>query len=220
MDVYEAVRSRQSVRNFLDRPVPPDVLTKVLIAALQSPSGGNLQPWHVYVLSDGKLDDLKARIRRRVLAGDLGDPPPTPPYPLPLPAPYAQRLEEMGARRYEAVGVDRDDREARARVRAGNWECWGASTALFCYLESTMLPPQWMDVGIFLQTVMLLFRAESMDTCPQIAWAEYHETVAEVIEPSDNLVLACGMTIGFADPDVPRLQIPRAQLSDAVTFMQ
>jgi nitroreductase len=77
-----------------------------------------------------------------------------------------------------------------------------------------------MDVGMFLQTVMLLFRAENMDTCPQIAWAEYHETVTEVIEPSDNLVLACGMAIGFADPDVPRLQIPRAQLSDVVTFMR
>lgn len=219
MNVYEAVRSRQSVRGFLDRPVPLDVLTRVLNAALQSPSGGNLQPWHVYVLSGAKLDDLKLRIRRRVAAGDRGDQPPTPPYPLPLPARFADRLEDMGARRYGAVGVDRDDQRARAGVRAGNWECWGAATALFCYLESTMLPPQWMDVGMFLQTVMLLLRAEDMDTCPQIAWAEYHETVSEVIEPPKNLVLACGMSIGFADPDVPRCVMPRAQLSEVVTFV-
>jgi nitroreductase len=219
MDVYEAVRTRQSVRGFLDRPVPPEVLRRVLIAALQSPSGGNLQPWHIYVLSGAKLNDLKARVRRRVAAGDLGDQPPVPPYPLHLPARYAQRLEDMGARRYKAVGVDRDDREARARARAGNWECWGATTALFCYLERTMLPPQWMDVGMCLQAVMLLFRAENLDTCPQIAWAEYHETVAEVIEPSSNLVLACGMSIGFADPDVPRPWMTRAELSDAVTFI-
>jgi hypothetical protein len=69
-----------------------------------------------------------------------------------------------------------------------------------CYLDATMLPPQWMDVGMFLQTVMLLFRCENMDTCPQIAWAEYHETVAEVLEAPESLVLACGMTIGFCRP--------------------
>jgi nitroreductase len=218
MDVYEAVRSRQSIRGFLARPVPPDVTRRILSAALQSPSGGNLQPWHVYVLTGATLDDLKARIRRRVAAGDPGDQPPTPPYPLPLPDRHARRLEDMGARRYAAVGVAQDDREARARVRAGNWDCWGATTALFCYLETVMLPPQWMDVGMFLQTVMLLFRAEGMDTCPQIAWAEYHETVAAVIEPPSNLVLACGLSIGFADPAVPRPRMPRAQLSDAVTF--
>jgi nitroreductase len=219
MDVYEAVRSRRSVRAFLECPVPPDVLRRVLTAALQSPSGGNLQPWRVYVLCGARLDDLKARIRRRVAAGDPGDQPPTPPYPLPLSEGYAQRLEDMGTRRYEAAGVGRDDRRARARVRGGNWEGWGATTVLFCYLERTMLPPQWMDVGMFLQTVMLLCRAENMDTCPQIAWAEYHKTVAEVIKPSSNLVLACGIAIGFADPDVPRPWMPRADLSDVASFM-
>jgi nitroreductase len=219
VDVYETVRSRQSVRGFLDRPLPPDVLRRVLNAALLSPSGGNLQPWHVYVLSGAKLEDLKARIRRRVAAADGGDQPPIPPYPLPLPDLYARRIEDMGARRYEAAGVAQNDREARARIRAGNWECWGAGTALFCYLEAAMLPPQWMDVGMFLQSVMLLFRAEGMDTCPQIAWAEYHETVAEIIQPPSNLALACGMSIGYADPDVARPRMSRAQLSDVVTFL-
>jgi nitroreductase len=218
VDVYEAVRSRQSVRGFLDRPVPRDLLRRVLGVALQSPSGGNLQPWHVYVLSGAELDDLKARVRRRVAAGDRGDRPPTPPYPLPLPDCHARRLDDMGARRYGAAGVAKDDRDARARVRAGNWECWGASTALFCYLDGVMLPPQWMDVGMFLQSVMLLCRAEGMDTCPQIAWAEYHETVAEVVDPPSNLVLACGMSIGYADPELPRPRMPRARLSEAVTF--
>jgi nitroreductase len=218
MDVYEAVRSRHSVRGFLDRPVPPEVLTRVLTAALQSPSGGNLQPWHVYVLSSTKLEGLKARIRERVAAQDSGDQPPVLPYPLPLAVAYAQRLEDMGARRYGAIGVARDDREARARVRAGNWECWGATTALFCYLDEGMFPPQWMDVGMFLQSVMLLFRTEGMDTCPQIAWAEYHKTVAEVIEPPSNLILACGMSIGYADPRTPRPDMPRAHLCDVVRF--
>jgi nitroreductase len=218
VDVYEALRSRQSVRGFLDHPVPADVLRRVLAAALRAPSGGNLQPWQIYVVSGARLDDLKARVRRRVAAGDPGDRLPVPPYPLPLPACYAQRLTDMGARRYAAVGVAQDDKDSRARVRAGNWECWGATTAVFCYVDQVMLPPQWLDAGMFLQSVMLLLRAEGVDTCPQIAWAEYHQTVAEVIEPPVSLVLACGMSIGYADPDVPRPEMPRVRLSDAVTF--
>jgi nitroreductase len=139
MDVYEAVRSRQSVRGFLDQPVPLAVLHRVLRTALRAPSGGNLQPWRVYVLFGDKLEDLKARVRRRVAAGDKGDRPLIPPYPEALPEPYAGRLEDMGACRYGAVGVDRHDVDARARVRAGNWDCWGASTVLFCYLDAAML---------------------------------------------------------------------------------
>jgi nitroreductase len=82
-----------------------------------------------------------------------------------------------------------------------------------------MLPPQWMDAGIFLQSVMLLLRAEGLDRCPQIAWAEYHRTVAEVVEPSGGHVLACGMPIGYADPSEPQPSMPRAPLSEVVTFL-
>ena len=115
VDVYEAVSvsRRQSVRGFLERPVSHDVLRRVLSTALRAPSGGNLQPWHVYVLSGAKLDDLKARVRNRVAAGDSGDRPPVSPYPSPLPARYVQRLDDMGARRYGAIGVPRHDQKER-----------------------------------------------------------------------------------------------------------
>jgi nitroreductase len=82
-----------------------------------------------------------------------------------------------------------------------------------------MLPPQWMDAGIFLQSVMLLLRAEGLDSCPQIAWAEYHHTVAEVIKPPEGHVLACGMSIGYADPQALQPPTPRAPLSELVTFL-
>jgi nitroreductase len=219
VDVYEAVRSRRSVRGFLGRPVPAAVLARVLRAASRTPSGGNLQPWRAYLLSGPPLDDLKSRVRRRVAAGDSGDPLPVPPYPAVLPAVYAGRLADMGERRYGAAGIAREDEDGRARVRAGNWECFGAPAALFCYLEDRMLPPQWLDAGIFLQSVMLLLRVEGLDSCAQIAWAEYHRTVAEVIKPPDGHVLACGMSIGYADPRESRVIMPRAPLSEIVTFL-
>jgi nitroreductase len=191
----------------------------VLSAAAWAPSGGNLQPWRVYLLSGGPLDELKSRVRRRIAAGDRGDPLPVLPYPAALPAVYAQRLTDMGERRYGAAGIAREDTDGRTRVRARNWECFGAPAALFCYLDGRMLPPQWLDAGIFLQSVMLLLRAEGLDSCAQIAWAEYHRTAAEVIKPPDGHVLACGMSIGYADPREPQPAIPRAPLSETVTFL-
>jgi nitroreductase len=219
VNVHEAVCSRRSVRGFLGRPVPAALLTRVLSAALRAPSGGNLQPWRLYLLSGSRLEDLKSRVRQRIAAGDSGDPLPVQPYPADLPAIYAQRLADAGGRRYGAVGIAREDKEGRARIRAGNWECFGAPAALFCYLDEQMLPPQWMDAGIFLQSVMLLLRAEGLDSCPQIAWAEYHRTVAEVIRPPEGHVLACGMSIGYADPNEPQPPMPRAPLPEIVTFL-
>jgi nitroreductase len=219
VNVYEAVRSRQSVRGFLGRPVPAAALARVVSAALQAPSGGNLQPWRLYLLSGSRLEDLKSRVRGRIAAGDSGDPLLVQPYPADLPAIYAQRLADAGERRYGAAGIARGDIQGRARIRARNWECFGAPAALFCYLDEQMQPPQWMDAGIFLQSVMLLLRAEGLDSCPQIAWAEYRRTVGEVIKPPGGHVLACGMSIGYADPSEPRPPMPRAPLTEVVTFL-
>jgi nitroreductase len=219
VNVYEAVRSRRSVRGFLPTPVPAAVLTRVISAALRAPSGGNLQPWLLYLLSGSRLADLKSRVRRRIAAGDAGDPLPVLPYPAALPVSYAQRLADIAERRYGAAGIARGDKEGWARPPPRNWECFGAPAALFCYLDEQMLPPQWLDAGIFLQSVMLLLRAEELDSCPQIAWAEYHRTVAEVIKPPAGHVLTCGMSIGYADPQEPQPPTPRAPLSELVTFL-
>jgi nitroreductase len=219
VNVYEAVRSRRSVRGFLGRPVPAAVLIRVLSAALRAPSGGNLQPWRLYLLSGSRLEDLKSRVRRRIEARDSGDPVPVQPYPADLSAVYARRLADMGERRYGAAGIARGDKEGRGWSLARHWECFGAPAALFCYLDEQMLPPQWMDAGIFLQSVMLLLRAEGLDSCLQIAWAEYQRTVAEVIKPPEGHVLACGMSIGYADPQEPQPPTPRAPLSEVVTFL-
>jgi nitroreductase len=220
MDVYEAVASRRSVREFVDRPVDRDLLSRVMMAASRAPSGGNLQPWHVYVLGGERLSELKERVAVRVAAGDRGDALEVQTYPAPLGNPYRERLEDFGQRRYGALGIGHDDLVARARVRAGNWECFGASTVLFCYLDRDMPPPQWGDAGMYLQTVMLLLRSEGLHSCPQIAWAEYHRSVAEVIAPPSQRILYCGMSIGYIEPASWQPYMPRAPLSETVTFLQ
>jgi nitroreductase len=218
MDVYEAVRTRQSVRSFTDRTVAPEVLRRVLTAAANAPSGSNLQPWHVYVVAGDRLTELKERVAKRVAGGDSGDDREFAIYPPEMRSPYLERLAALGDGRYGSLGIARDDVAARARARAENWNCFGARTALFCYLDRDMPAPRWSDVGIYLQTVMLLLRAEGLHSCAQEAWAEYHRSVAEVIEPPAERMLFCGMAIGFANPMVAHPRIRRAPLSEHVTF--
>ncbi|WP_328394573.1 nitroreductase [Nocardia sp. NBC_00416] len=219
MEILEAVASRRSIRTFTDRPVARDVLNRVLTAAARTPSGGNLQPWHIYVLTGDRLQELKKRIADRVAVGDGGDEPEFACYPPQLGSPYRERLADMGSRRYGALGIARDDTESRARARAENWNCFGASTALFCYLDRDVPPPQWADAGMYLQTVMLLLRSEGLHSCTQIAWAEYHRTVDRVIAPPVRRMLFCGMSIGFADPAATHPYLPRAPLAETVTFL-
>ncbi|MEU4223214.1 nitroreductase [Nonomuraea sp. NPDC026600] len=220
MDVYEAVTSRRAVRGFTDRPVPKEVLERVLSAAAWSPSGSNLQPWRAYVLTGEPLAELKKRAGERLAAGDPWDEREYKTYPHALKSPYRERRFAFGQEHYGALGVSRDDLEARQRAASANWNCYGAPAALFCYIDRDLGLPQWSDVGMYLQTVMLLLRAEGLHSCPQMAWSMYRKTVAEVLSPPDELILFCGMSIGFEDTTVSYARTGRAPLDETVTFVE
>ncbi|MEU6114393.1 nitroreductase [Streptomyces sp. NPDC047117] len=219
MDVYEAVTSRRAVREFTDRPVARQTLERVLSAAAWAPSGSNIQPWHTYVLTGEPLTVLKKRAGERLAAGDPWDEPEYQQYPPALSSPYRERRSAFGEQRYGALGIPREDIEARQRAASANWDCFGAPAALFCYIDRAMGRPQWSDVGMYLQTVMLLLRAEGLHSCPQMAWAKFHKTVAEVVSPPDELVLFCGMSIGYVDAPMDRARTGRASLGETVTFV-
>ena len=175
MDVYEAVTSRRSVRGFIDEPVSRVVLERVLAAAAWSPSGSNIQPWKIYVVTGKPLAELKTHAVERVSHGDPWDERQYEMYPRALKAPYGERRSAFGRERYGALGIAREDLEARQRAAIANWRCFGAPAALFCYIDRDMGQPQWADVGMYLQTVMLLLRAEGLPSCPQMAWSQVRD---------------------------------------------
>ena len=152
-------------------------------------------------------------------AGDPGDEREYEMYPPALKSPYHERRSAFGKQRYGALGISREDREARQRIAAANWNCFGAPAALFCYIDRDMGLPQWADVGRYLQTVMLLLRAEGLHSCLQMAWSVYRRTVAEVLSPPDELMLYCGMSIGFEDVTVREDHTGRAPLDETVMFV-
>jgi nitroreductase len=188
------------------------VLKRVPSAAAWSPSGSNLQPWNSYVLTGTLLAELKTRAIERVAHGDPWDGREYEMYPPALKSPYGERRSAFGKERYSALGIAREDWEA-------NWNCFGAPAALFCYIDRDLGRPQWADVGMYLQTVMLLLRAEGLHSCPQMAWSQVRETVAEVLSPPDGLILFCGMSIGHEDPKVSYTRTGRAPLDETVTFV-
>lgn len=217
MDVYEAVDSRRAVRAFRGKPVPKEVLERVLAAAARAPSSGNLQPWHVYVVTGEPLAELKKRATARALAGGPGDEREYPMYPAGLAAPYLDRFSAAAAQRYEALGIERDDPARPVKIAALNAEAFGAPVVLFCYLDRTMGPGQWG--GMYLQTVMLLLRAEGLHSCPQVVWTTYRETVSEMVGADDELVLFCGVAVGFEKEGAPQLRTTRADMTETVSFV-
>jgi nitroreductase len=219
MDVYEAVESRRAVRGFTDQPVSREVIERVLTAAASSPSGSNVQPWNIYVVTGAPLAELKKRAVERVTTGVAWDEREYEMYPPAMKSPYSDRRAAFGKERYSALGIAREDWEARQRAAIANWDCFGAPAALFCYIDRDMGPAQWSDLGMYLQTVMLLLRAEGLHSCPQMAWSQVHETVADVLSPPDGLILFCGMSIGYEDPAVSDNRTGRAPLSETVTFV-
>ncbi|MBY4897925.1 nitroreductase [Cupriavidus sp. AU9028] len=221
MNVSEAIASRRSIRGFLDRPVPPELIRRIVEQAARAPSGGNLQPWHIQVVAGEPLQELKAIMRRRIEEAPRGEPKEYDTYPEELVSPYKERRYRIGEDLYGQLGIPREDKPARRAWFARNFQFFGAPLALFCSIDRRMGPPQWSDCGMYLQNVMLLLREAGLDSCPQECWAMYPQTMQRFLGLPPHQMLFTGMAIGYADPDAPanRLHAGRASTSEFCQFI-
>jgi nitroreductase len=198
MDVAEAVRKRMSVRAFKPDPVPGDVVARLLETAAQAPSGGNLQPWRVYALAGAPLAEFKA-----LVAATPMEEPEYDVYPPNLWDPFRTRRYICGEDLYASIEVTRDDRPARFRQLARNTLFFDAPVGLFFCLDRKLGLPQWADLGMFMQTFMLLAVEAGLATCAQEYWARYPKTVAAFVDLPDDHMLFSGMALGYADEAAP-----------------
>jgi nitroreductase len=199
MDVSEAVARRVSIRAFLDAPVPGEVVRDILVRAAQAPSGGNLQPWRVYALTGEPLAEFKTL----VAANPFGETPEYDVYPPNLWEPFRTRRFQNGEELYATIGIPREDKPARLKQLAKNATFFGAPVGIFFCLDRKLGPPQWADLGMFMQNVMLLATERGLDTCPQEYWARYPQTVASFLGLPDDHMLFAGMAVGYRDPEAP-----------------
>ena len=220
MQVSEAVASRRSVRGFLPDPVDGAIIRRVLDRAARAPSGGNVQPWHVDVVAGEPLAALKAIMLRRVQEAPGGEPTEYDIYPKVLPDRHKTYRFEVGEDLYGALGIPRDNKLGRLLWFARNFQFFGAPVALFTSIDRAMGPPQWSDLGMYLQTVMLLLREEGLDSCAQECWAVYPDTVRTFLDLPPERMLFCGMAIGIADAADPAnaVRTRRAPVDAFTTF--
>lgn len=220
MTVTEAVATRRSVRRFIDRPVERSILERVLEKARNAPSGGNVQPWNAIVLTGEPLARLTEAIQAKAASEPMGSGFEYDIYPKGLDGRYEEQRRAVGHAMFEAVGLAREDKAGRIAQMAQNWTSFGAPVQLFTYTARYMGPPQWSDMGMWLQTVMLLLREEGLDSCPQEIWARYGEFMKAHLGIDDEHIFFCGMAIGYRDAAAPinTFPVPRAPLSETVAF--
>jgi nitroreductase len=210
MSVSEAVAARHSVRAFKPDPVAGEIVRALLDEARQAPSGGNLQPWRVYALAGPKLAEFRAIVAAKFAAGE-SETPEYDVYPPGLWEPFRTRRRQAGAWRYAALGATDKDQAALDDLAARNYRFFDAPVGLFFCLDRRLGPPQWSDMGMYMQTLMLLAVERGLDTCPQESWANWPNTVREVLRLPPELMLFCGMALGYRDPAAPLNSIRTAR---------
>jgi nitroreductase len=217
MDVTTAVHTRTSIRQFTDQPVDLDEIRALLENAAYAPSGGNVQPWRIYVVHGESM----VKFRQFLSTQPPLDSPEYEIYPPGLTEPYRTNRYAVGEQMYAILGIEREDKKGRLNQMMRNADFFDAPAAIFCYLDRQMGPPQWSDCGMFLQTFMLLATEQGLSTCAQEYWSVRHKAVTSFVGAPDNEILFCGVALGYADPKAPvnALRTQRMPLQEWVTFL-
>jgi nitroreductase len=222
MELREAINSRRSIRDFSNQPVSAATIRELVAEALRAPSGGNLQPWRVYAVIGSARDELVRRVRIGLEANPAGETPEYHIYPPNLQNPYELRRTTLGKQLYTALGIPRGDRAAMQAQANRNFEFFGAPAGLIFTMDRQMQQGQWADLGMFMQTIMLLARAYGLHTCPQEAWARWHGVIREFLEIPQHEMVFCGMAIGHAIADTPanRFVSERVPLDEVLSIRE
>jgi len=215
MDILTAMRERHSTRGFLDRDVEDNIIEQILDAARYAPSGANTQPWQVCVVKDQTKQSITDQIIAAREAGQSENPD-YQYYPSQWREPYKSRRYATGMALYSALAIGREDTARRTQAWYDNYRFFGAPVGLFFFIDKDLAQGSWLDLGMFIQNVMLAAMAFDLATVPQASLAEYPDIVRTALQVPDTQALACGMSLGYADENMPvnQYRIERATVAD------
>jgi len=191
-----------------------------LEVASRSASGGNLQPWKVSVLAGEVRDKFVNTVAERMKETPFGEGPEYEIYPQDLGEPYHGRRGKVAHGMYGILGIERDDSEGRMKQMGRNFAFFDAPVGMFISIERNMGKPQFSDLGIFLQSIMLLAREKGLHTCPQEAWSMWGKSIREFTNIPEEDIVFCGVSLGYAVPYAPinGLYTDRAPVEDFAHF--
>ena len=219
MHVSEALKTRRSIRAFRPDPVPREMVENILREASLAPSGTNIQPWKIHVVAGETRDRLVAE----VLAHRESDPPDSEGefhHGSKRKEPYVTRMRTLGKEMYGLLGIPKGD-------QAANWTQWGrnyrffdAPVGIIFTIDKDLGPMSFLDIGIFMQSIMLAARARGLDTCAQGAWKSYWTVTRRILNVPDDEYIIAGVSLGHADGAAPvnALVSAREPLESFATF--
>jgi nitroreductase len=219
--VFEAARSRRSIRAYRPDPVPPQILREIVELGRHAPSGSNIQPWQVHVLTGSTLRRVGGAIQKAFLDDEPGHRRDYDYYTDPVFEPYLARRRACGWGLYGTLGIGKGDHEKSKAFRAQNYVFFGAPAGLIFTIDRKLEKGSWLDYGMFLQTLMLAARAKGLHTCAEASIASYPDIVRRELGLGDDRVVICGMAMGYADGGavVKSFQPARIALEDYAVFL-
>jgi len=220
MNVRDAVASRYSCRAFLPTPIAESTVREIIELAVRAPSAGNMQPWSIDVIAGARVEALKDLLRPRMGELPRGEGTEYTIYPPEMNATFRKRRFEVGELLYKSIEVPREDKPARYRQYARNFEFFGAPVGIFFSIDRALGVAQYSDMGGLIQTVMLLARDFGLHACAQQAWASWPKTVSAFLDLPPHMMLFSGMALGYADEAaaINSWRAPRAPLEEYARF--
>ena len=221
IDVETALLERRSIRAFRPDPVPLATIERIIEIAGRAPSGSNIQPWKVWVLTGEATRTLGRELSALHEAGDEGDWE-YKYYPVTWREPYLARRRATGFGLYKLAGIAKGDAAAMRRQHRRNFVFFDAPAGLIFTIDRDMELGSWLDTGMFIQSVMLAAKGFGLDTCPQAAFCQYHRVIQRRLSIPTGQMIVCGMALGIADWAVPEnaLRTERMALADYVTTLE
>ena len=220
MNVCDAIKQRRSVRAYSDKPVAKELIEQIFTDAQNSPSNCNTQPWHVTVVSGDARDKLEKAMVDEIMSGKA----PTPhfkPGDQGLKDDYRKRQIACAISLYDAMGIKYEEKDKRQQLMLRNWQFFGAPHAAFFSMPKSMGEVNSVDMGIYLQTVMLLMTENGLSSCPQGALAMYPDPVYEIANIPDDCAIMFGLSFGYAEENtaINSFDVGREDLANAVEFL-